>query len=343
MLSLFLASCSTPAEVAVPTTTTDGPRQVAPDETVTSTTTTSTTTTSTTTTTEPPPPPPVAIDALGAIRTVPLPDTDTDTDTEDEDEDATAEEPEQTGPTVFDNDATLATLGCTSSTGCAPTDLATFAANQIDVINLATSEAAADGTEVLGEYQAALISTGVATVGYGENLEQATTPVVLGPEGRLVAIYSISFTPELDTDLVASETTAGIAAGDEALARILERVRTSIDGGEKTIIMVDWGQTDDRAPTEAQIEWAQAFVDAEANVIIGYGSDFLQRFERIPPTAVAFNLGNAVTLDEEPLRRDTAVLHVSFTEEAEQTCLLPAVGGELGITLDNPAETDCNQ
>ena len=86
----------------------------------------------------------------------------------------------------------------------------------------------------------------------------------------------------------------------------------------------------------------QAILDTGgADAIVGHGSDFLQRFEKIDETAIAFNLGNALTANDEPLRRDSAVLRIQLEEAGDFTCLLPAEGSEFGIVLDDPAGAGC--
>ena len=108
--------------------------------------------TTTTTSTPITPVPPLVADValIGSIRTVP-------------DGSTTEENLRSTGAT----DAVIASLACTRSTGCEPTDLATWAANEVDVLNLATSRAALDGATLLSDYADVLLASGVATVPSG--------------------------------------------------------------------------------------------------------------------------------------------------------------------------------
>lgn len=332
-LGLFVASCSSGTEVAEPVTTTETPRQVAPEETTTTAadpTTTTSTTTSTTTTTAPPAPP-LIIETLGSIRS--LPDAASAT-AEDTGEQRTSEQRVGT-------DAVIITLGCTTSSGCEPADLAAWAAAQVDVVNLATSAATVDGVDVLDAHFQTLALAGVDSLGYGETLNAALEPTILRSTDRPVAVYSISLDADVDPDVIATSETPGIAAGPDAFDFLVERIADSRAAGQRTMIMVDWGQIDDRAPSEDEIELIEPLIAVGADAVIGHGSDFLQRFERIDQTAVAFNLGNAVTTNDDPLRRDTAVFRFEDEEAGNFTCLLPAAGGALGPVVDSAGAQSC--
>ena len=322
-LCLFAASCAGATDGAglvEPPTTTVTPRQVAPDETR-STVEPETPTPDAVTA----PAPAVIIDALGSIRTVPSAGDGTET----------------AQRTVPGANAVVTTLGCTTSTGCEPADLAAWAENQIDVVNLATAAAGVDGVDILSDHATALLAAGVSSVGYGETLNSALEPTILGSADRPVAIYGISLAPDIPLELIATNATPGIAAGTDAADFLVERVADSLAAGQNTIVMVDWGQIDDRAPTEAELAQLDPFIRVGADAIVGHGSDFLQRFERIERTAIAFNLGNALTRNDEPLRRDTAVFRIQLEDTGDEACLLPATGTEDSVSLDGPETPDC--
>ena len=327
VVGLLAAGCSNdPIPAAQPTQTTVAqPRVVAePDP-----TTTSTTTTTTTTTTEAPPPPDVDVSLLGSVRSLP------GTDTADEDAETDA-------VTVLNEDsATIASLACTVSTGCEPTDLAAWSANMLDVVNLATSAAAVDGSTVLDDHSAALLASGVATIGYGATLSEALEPAIVGDPDRPIAVYTISLAEGLPPELVATDTSPGIVAGDDALDLLVDQALLSQDAGQRVIVIMDFGRLEDRAPQARELDHVLTVVDSGVDAIVGHGSDFLQRFERIDETSVAFSLGNAVTNTEIPLRRDGAVFRFTVREDGTSACLLPATASASGLSMDDPETTDC--
>ncbi len=345
---VLATACSTsePQAAESTTMTTEAqPRQAAEP------TTTSTTSSTTTTTTEPPPPPEVVVHVLGSIRSVPSPagstaenpvDDGTTTEAQGEDESEQADDgAEPSAPVLDTDDATIATLGCTQSTGCEPTDLAALAANQFEAINLASVAAAVDGPTVLDEFAGALIASGVSTIGYGSNLQEAIQPIIVGID-RPVALFGLSLADDLVSESIATETTPGILAGDEALPPLIEQIMATREAGNRAVVFIDWGRVEDRAPTEDELADIQFLVDLGVEVVVGHGSDFLQRFERIQASSVAFNLGNAFVSTAEELRTDTALLQLRFGDASATACLIPAVGGETGVSMDDPVTTDCS-
>ena len=333
IIGALATGCSNePAPVAQPVTTTSAqPRVVTEPET--------TTTSTSTTTTVAPPPPSVTVSLLGSIRSLPTPGEPGSTSDDDDGDDV--DDDDRRAPALDTDDATVASLACTSSTGCEPTDLAAWAANTIDAVNLATNAAAIDGAEVLDEHASALLASGVATIGYGPTIEDALEPAIVGTAERPVAVYAISLAENIDTELIATETTPGIAAGEGAFDLLIEQVRQSQDAGQETVVMMDFGRLDGRAPEPLELEQVQVVVDAGVDAIIGHGSDFLHRFERIAQTTVAFSLGNAITNTEIPLRQDTAVFRFTVAENGSTACLLPATASSSGISIDDPDTVDC--
>ena len=349
--SILATACSGAGDnIAVPITTTEQPRQIAEPQTTTSTT--------TTTTTEAPRQPMAEVHVLGSLRSVPVAaSTDTaagaeteaaeSSDADDTEDDAlAAASPAEAlrtvaSPVLAGDDATIASLACTRSSGCEPTDLAAWAANTLDVVNLATGAAGDDGIVVLDEYAAALLASGVATAGYGADLASAVEPAIVGDPEIPVQVFAISFAQGLPNDLIATESTSGIAAGDDAFAALVAALNASPPEDAQTVVIVDFGLLEDRAPSEDVSARVQVLVEAGADAVVVHGSDFLQRFERIANTAVAFSLGNAASTTTEPLRRDTAILRLVFEDETQNACLFPATGGESGVGMDDPSLTEC--
>ena len=337
VLCFLAVSCSSaPAPVGEPAPTTEAqPREVAEPETTTSTSTTST---------EPPPPPSISLSILGSLRSLPssqdavvgaVDPTATDETA------TTVAAPIIPAPAILADDATVASLACTRSSGCEPTDLAAWAANTLDAVNLATSAAVVDGTEVLDEHAAALLASGVATIGYGPSLDEALEPVIVGANNRPVAMYGISLAEGLPAESIASTTGPGIVAGGDAFELLVEQISLSQDSGHHVVVFVDFGRLEGRAPTPTDVELVLAVVDSGADAIVGHGSDFLQRFERIDQTAVVFSLGNAVTDTDNALRQDTAIFSLTFATDGTSSCLFPATGSAVGVAMDDPDILDC--
>ena len=234
--------------------------------------------------------------------------------------------------------ATIATLGCAAST-CPPTEIGEWASGQLQIMNVATLQAAIEGPESLEAQVDALEAAGVATLGFGGNLATAVEPVLVGTSDAMVAIHAISLAP--DTQSLATETTAGVA-GPAAIDLLRESVIFHRNDGLGVVVIVDWGNLEGRAPNAQQLDDVDRIINAGADAIVGHGSDFLQRFDLVGQTAVAFSLGNSTTSTTDTLRTDTALLRLEF-DTPGRSCLLPATASPNGPTLDNPALTSCER
>ena len=320
--AVLVTACSTATPVAEPSTTSADARDVAePGSSVAATTTTSTTTT----TSEPPIAPAAIVHVLGSIRSTPV------------NRDVSAD----LAPVLLDDDSTIASLGCAPSTGCETSDLASWSANELNALNLATLAATTDGLQALDGAAEALALSGTATFGYGATIDEAATPAIVGSDDRPVALFGYSAASGLADGMAATETGRGILAGPDAVAVLSERILESKAAGEFVVLFIDWALVESRAPTEAELATIETFTALEVDVIVGHGSDFLQRFEQVDQTSVVYNLGNAATTTDVALRRDTALLRLTVDELGSRTCLIPGEGGPDGVAMDDPTTFDC--
>jgi len=234
--------------------------------------------------------------------------------------------------------ATIATLGCAAST-CSPDIVAEWASGQLQIMNVATLAAAIEGPDSLEAQVDALEAAGVATLGFGSDLQTSVEPILIGPAESEVAIHAISLAP--DTQSLATNSSAGVA-GPEAIDLLRESVIFHRNSGRGVVVIVDWGNLEGRSPTGQQLDDVDRIINAGADAIVGHGSDFLQRFDLVGQTAVAFSLGNASTSASEPLLSDTALLRLEF-DSPGRSCLLPATASPSGPSLDDPTLTACAQ
>ena len=241
-------------------------------------------------------------------------------------------------PPLLSDLATIASVGC-SPTECPATAVATWAEGTLEIVNVATRSAASEGTGPLGTYVGDLQREGVAVIGYGATLEDATRPIVFTNGEEEIAIFAMSLDP--GNQAIATADTPGVA-GVEAIESVQELIEANRNSGRGVVVLVDWGDTDERSPSADQTESVAQIAEAGADAIIGHGSDFLQRFDLVDQTAVAYNLGNSSISTTEPLRADTAVLRLEF-DSPGRSCLLPATAGPSGPALDLPDNVDCAQ
>ncbi len=234
---------------------------------------------------------------------------------------------------VTDDLGTITTLGCELDTvGCEPERLTLLGAASVDVISLATDIAEQSGADALELAADALETRAVGVVGFGETIEDAVAPIVLGNGNASIAIHAISLSPEPP---VAEATASGAGiAGASALPLMIRSLEASVADGRGVVLLVDWGPDEVRAPAQDRADRAALFAEIGVDAVIGSGSGYLHRLDRINNTTVAFDLGSAVTAETDVTRTDTAVARLEFGTPGV-ACLLPATADPDGPVLDD--------
>lgn len=240
-------------------------------------------------------------------------------------------------PIVLDDLVTITSLGCDPTTPeCGPSAILDWSVGGVDLLNVATADAALAGSN-LGEVIAQIRVGGVEVVGYGEDLVSATSGITVTSGGLTVSIHALSLTANEES--WATEDAPGIA-GANSFDTLLETIQERRQLGAAIVVLVDSGELDDRAPTPQQVIDLERLVAIEVEAIIGHGSDFVQRFDRVGNSTVVYNLGNSVTPTDDPLRTDSALLRLEFATSG-RACLLPTTAGPDGLALDDPAIRSC--
>lgn len=232
---------------------------------------------------------------------------------------------------------TITSLGCSPDTPeCGRSALSSWlTAGSIEVVNVATAAAAA--SETLATTVTELRDAGVEVIGYGEAALEARSGIRLSRSGTTISVHGISLV--VDDARSAGPDSPGIA-GVGVFDDLLDEIESLGGEGLGVVVIVDIGSADDRAPTPQHVRDIQRLVDAGADAVIGHGSDFIQRFDRIDNTTVAYSLGNAITPTDEPLRADSAILRLEFGAPG-RACLLPTTANSTGPELDDPSNQSC--
>lgn len=261
------------------------------------------------------------VHVLGSVRTTPDAPTGWETDV----------------PLVIDDLATVVSLSCDQGTECDPDSIRDWAADRVEIVNLATAANVLD-RDGLTAMRDALAAAGVSTIGFGDDADEANEPALFEGGGITVAVHAVSLNAQAEVS--AGQDVAGISGPDQ-LDATLSAIEASRDSGYGVVVLVDWSDLDSRAPGDVELAAVDRFVAAGADAIVGHGPDFLQRFDQVGSAAVAFSLGNAATATAEDLRRDSAVLRLEFATPG-RSCLLPATASPSGPGLDDVAVVDCS-
>jgi len=135
-----------------------------------------------------------------------------------------------------------------------------------------------------------LRAAGIQPAGAGNNLAEATTPVIIPLHG--VRFAFLGFTAIART-LAATETTAGPAPFDPDV--YLDAIRRAKAQADVVIVMPHWGTEYSGRINWEQIESVPEMIAAGATLIVGNHPHHVQGVEKFPEGAVAaYSLGNFV-------------------------------------------------
>ncbi len=272
--------------------------------------------------TAPPSPIEPILHVLGSVRSV----------------DATSSAWQLRVPMINDDLATIVSLGCDTTTPeCSRSSLVDWATGRVEVMNVATADAAGEDSDALRALITDAEQAGIAVIGYGASEARAIEAAVVETNSVAVAVHAISMS--VNGELAATSDGSGIA-GAASFDSLLESVKANLEQNLAVVVLIDWGDSEGRAPSPEQMADVQQLVDLGVDAVVGHGADFLQRFDQVAGTAVAYSLGNTTTTDEDPLRGDGAVLRLEFATPG-RACLLAITAAASGPVLDDPDTITC--
>lgn len=158
-----------------------------------------------------------------------------------------------------------------------------------NVLSLANNHIFDFGLEGWRETRQHLSEKGVATLGAGEDLEQAVRPVIVERNGLRLGFlaYCHDSTKPSNT---AEPGRAGVAPlrGDDILPR-LRQLKERVD---HVVLLCHWGLEYSHYPTPEQVGLGRKAIDHGASVVLGHHSHALQGIEEYRNGIIAYSLGN---------------------------------------------------
>ena len=173
-----------------------------------------------------------------------------------------------------------------------------------DVISLANNHVFDYGREALEDTLLRLKTAGIDYLGAGFNEKEAYSPIIKELNDTKIAflVYT-NLGPET---WKAGEENSGIAwiseNNLETIKRDIEKVKKESD---ILIVSLHSGEEYQKTPTQFQIEFSRAFIDAGADLVIGHHSHIIQPNEKYKDGWIFYSLGNFVfdqNFSEETMR-----------------------------------------
>lgn len=263
------------------------------------------------------------------------------------------DDPEATwGPlrALFQSDAlTVVNLECTPSTlgtplakeftfRCPVDTLLPMADAGIDVANLANNHSQDFGTEAMLDGRMNVVAAGMAPVGVGTNLAQATEPAIFEIGGWTVAVLGFGGVVPASSWL-ATEDGPGMASGDDVDV-MMDAVHRADEIADLVVVTIHWGWELETTPRQVDVDLAEAMVTAGADMIFGHHQHRLNPLTWVEGRPVAWGLGNFIWQRGVADANRTAIAEVVVEPDGTiLACLIPATIVATGIV--EPSAQSC--
>lgn len=197
----------------------------------------------------------------------------------------------------------------------------------VDLVTLANNHIYDYGSEAFSDTLDTLSSAGIAYVGAGETLEEASAPFYFDLQGVTVAVVNATRAEKSIMTPEATEDSSGVFRCYDPAA-FADKLAEAKENADFVICCVHWGTEYSYELEDVQRETARTYIDAGADVIVGTHSHCLQGIEFYNGKPVFYSLGN-FWFNEKTL--ETGLLELELTgdsaeAEPELTCtILPAI------------------
>jgi poly-gamma-glutamate capsule biosynthesis protein CapA/YwtB (metallophosphatase superfamily) len=198
----------------------------------------------------------------------------------------------------------------------------------IDVVSLANNHTMDYGRDGLADTIAKAEAGGLGTVGAGDNIDEAFTPLRRTVEGVDIAIFAFSQVDDLAQEWAATPDRSGMAMAFDT-ERAYAAVRAARADSDLVVVLPHWGAEGDQCPTQRQQDFAAGLIDAGADILVGAHSHVLQGAGREGDAYVAYGLGNFLWYSEgleQPFSARAGVLRLTVQgREVVRSDFLPTV------------------
>ncbi|SFB76480.1 CapA family protein [Butyrivibrio sp. YAB3001] len=166
----------------------------------------------------------------------------------------------------------------------------------VDIVGLANNHAYDYGEQALLDTFDALSSQGIAYVGAGRNIDEAShTVYYVTPGGMKIAFICATQIERLqnpDTKEATSTSPGVFRCLDDSL--LLTRIKEAKEKGAYVVVFIHWGTESTTELDYLQKDQAIEIVQAGADAIIGSHPHILQRMDYIQGVPVVYSLGNYI-------------------------------------------------
>ncbi|RMH70928.1 MAG: CapA family protein [Gemmatimonadetes bacterium] len=194
-----------------------------------------------------------------------------------------------------------------------------------DVLAIANDHILDYGESSLRTTQESLTALGLKTLGAGDNVVDARTPLVVEIHG--VKIGLLAYSKSFPTSFYATEDRYGTAPGFEQFLR--EDIPALRDSVDFLLVSFHWGTSQRKYPKRYQRHLAHLSIDLGADAVVGHHSYHLQPIEAYNGGVIVYNIGKYVAGSLVRASRMGALIRFQIRQEGRHTLeVIPIHPGE---------------
>ena len=188
-------------------------------------------------------------------------------------------------------------------------------------LNLANNHSIDQGREGLIDTKKNITTAGMTPIGAGENMEEASEPVLLASEPRNIwLVPSLRLALEnyaylTDKPCVSQEPM------DSLLSRVYHLRQT--DSTAVIIVSLHWGGEHALQPVARQRLDAHQLILAGADAIICHHTHTLQTIETFRGKMIYYSIGNFIFDQQKPLNSKACIVSLNITKDSLETETIP--------------------
>lgn len=161
-----------------------------------------------------------------------------------------------------------------------------------DVLSPANNHALDYGREALADSLKRLVAAGLAPVGAGQEA-QAFAPAIKTIKGTRIAFFA--YTDLGPKSWLAGKDEIGVAlVSENNLERVKADIKLAKELADIVVVSFHSGEEYQAEPTESQITFSRAFIDAGADIVVNHHSHIIQGSEKYHAGDIFYGLGNFV-------------------------------------------------
>jgi poly-gamma-glutamate capsule biosynthesis protein CapA/YwtB (metallophosphatase superfamily) len=183
--------------------------------------------------------------------------------------------------------------------------------NNFRVLQLANNHALDQGRKGLQSTRDQVRSRGIATVGTGDDLEEAWRPQIVEVNGIRIAFIAASYASVNDGGVTRNQ----FVARTDDLTRLAEAVGDARRMADFVVVAMHAGIEYTRTPEKGQVTFAHAAVDVGADIVIGGHPHWVQTNEIYNGKPIYYSLGNFIFDQHQPGTQDGLILKVQLQKE----------------------------